>query len=42
MNKHLYIAPDIYDVEVCFESGFGISDTVELDLDYEKEMLPDD
>ncbi len=43
MNKRLYISPDIEDINVCFESGFGISsDRAKLDFDYEDEILADD
>lgn len=42
MDKNIYVAPDIYDIQVHFEGGFGVSDTARLDLDYEDEMYADD
>lgn len=42
MNKHSYVAPDIDNIQVHFEAGFGASQTATIELEYGNETSADD
>lgn len=42
MNKILYVAPDIDEIRVFIESGFGSSPEASIELEYGNDMSADD